>query len=139
VSNPGLPISLTTARIGTSWTGSYPFNSLIGPLRISRRARTDQEIAAAYAAGRLELDQDTTYLLTFNGSIYPVEQVWVPLGTFWSTEWQAPEDKVHATVVARDRLELLRRSTFMSSHVRVGWDLCDLATEVLLDAGLEED
>src|SRR5690606_37135098 len=67
-----------------------------------------------------------------------VEQVWVPLGTFWSTEWQAPSDTVEASVIARDRRELLRKSTYRTSHVRIGWDLCDLATDVLLDAGLTE-
>lgn len=42
-------------------------NTYIGPLRISRRARTDQEIAAAYAVGYLEADADTTLLLPFAG------------------------------------------------------------------------
>src|SRR5690606_4904762 len=74
------------------------------------------------------------------GAVLPNDSVeWAPLGTFWSTEWQAPEDAVHASVVARDRLELLRKSTYQSSYVRQDWDLCDLATEILRDAGLSDD
>ncbi|HEY8342298.1 MAG TPA: hypothetical protein VIK75_04705, partial [Calditerricola sp.] len=45
----------------------YRTNGLVGPLRISRRARTDQEIADAYAAGTLTADADTTLLLPFTG------------------------------------------------------------------------
>lgn len=78
----------------------------------------------------------TTYKLTFNGSIYPVEKVWIPLGLYWSTDWHAPEDKVTATVTGRDRLELLRKSTYQTSQVLQNKTLAELAEIVLLDAGL---
>ena len=78
----------------------------------------------------------TTYKLTFNGSIYPVEKVWIPLGLYWSTEWQAPEDKVTATVTGWDRLELLRKSTYQSSQILQNKTLAELAEIVLSDAGL---
>lgn len=52
------------------WLGTYfngkpgaHWNGLIGPLRISHRARTDAEIQAAYQAGAFTVDSDTTYLL----------------------------------------------------------------------------
>ena len=36
-------------------------------------------------------------------------QEWVPLGTFWSLDWDSPDDSLEATVTARDRMELLRK------------------------------
>jgi len=64
---------------------------------------------------------------------------WVPLGVYWSTEWQAPGDAVVASVIARDRMELLRKSTYQSSHVQQGVSLYDLAEAVLQDAGLASE
>jgi hypothetical protein len=60
----------------------------------------------------------------------------VPLGTYWATEWQAPEDSVVATVTGRDRLELLRKSTYQSSQVLQNKTLAELAEMVLQDAGV---
>ncbi len=40
---------------------------------------------------------------------------YVPLGTFWSGDWSAPEDGVYAQTTGRDRLELLRKSTYSTS------------------------
>ena len=112
-------------------------NTLIDDLRISSRARTDAEILAAYQSGQpLQRDKDTTYLLSFNGSIYPVEMCWVPLGTFWSLDWDSPDDSLEATVTARDRMELLRKSTFQTSQVLQNKSLYELAEIVLQDAGL---
>lgn len=122
-----------------SWdNGPHRANSLIDDLRISNRARTDAEIAAAYASGQpLPVDEWTTWKQTFNGSIYPVEQVWVPLGTFWSLDWDSPDDTLEATVVARDRLELLRKSTYQPGAVQQNVSLYTLAEQVLQDAGLK--
>jgi hypothetical protein len=118
-------------------TADYWGNALYDDLRISSRYRTDAEIAAADASNApLPVDEDTTYKLTFNGSIYPVELVYVPLGTFWSTEWQAPEDTVVASVTGRDRLELLRKSTYKTGQVLQNKTLYELAEIVLQDAGL---
>lgn len=63
-------------------------------------------------------------------------QEWAPIGQFWSTEWQAADDTVEATVTARDRLELLRVSTYQSAVVAVSTTLFALAEAVLADAGL---
>ncbi len=61
---------------------------------------------------------------------------YVPLGTFWSGDWSAPEDEVHAATTGRDRLELLRKSDYSSSQVEINQTLADLATAILTDAGL---
>lgn len=61
---------------------------------------------------------------------------YVPLGVFWSGDWSAPEDGVYAQTTGRDRLELLRKSTYSTSQVQVNKTLYDLAVAVLQDAGL---
>lgn len=65
------------------------------------------------------------------------EDEWVPLGTFWSLDWDSPDDALEAIVTARDRLELLRKSTYQSSAVQQNASLYTLAEQVLLDAGLK--
>ena len=62
--------------------------------------------------------------------------VWIPLGTFWSLDWDSPDNSLEATVVARDRMELLRKSTFQTSQVLTNKSLYELAEIVLQDAGL---
>lgn len=85
-------------------------------------------------------------LSTTNSAVTPVlnsisvqvnHEEWVPMGVFWTTEWQAPDDTLEATVVARDRLELLRKTTYASSVVVVNTDLEQMSLGVLQDAGLE--
>jgi hypothetical protein len=142
VPNPYLPTQLASIiAIGYNHVSNTQYcNSLIDDLRISSRARTDEEILAAYQSNKpLQRDEDTTYLLTFNGSIYPVEMCWVPLGTFWSLDWDSPDDTLEATVTARDRMELLRKGTYQTSQVQQNKSLYELAEAVLQDAGLTSD
>jgi len=59
----------TLAKIG-SWGNESYLNGLIDDLRISNRARTDEEIAAAYQSGQpMPIDEYTTYLLRFSGAL----------------------------------------------------------------------
>lgn len=64
---------------------------------------------------------------------------WVPLGTFWSLDWESDNSTLEATVTARDRLELLRKSTYQGSVVLENVSLYTLARWVLEDAGLKSD
>jgi hypothetical protein len=66
-------------------------------------------------------------------------QEWVPLGTFWSLDWDSPDDTLEATVTARDRMELLRKGTYQTSQVQENKSLYELAEAVLQDAGLNSD
>jgi len=66
-------------------------------------------------------------------------QEWVPLGTFWSGDWRVPEDGIYAQTIGRDRLELLRKSTYSTSQVQMNKTLYDLAQNILQDAGLTEE
>jgi hypothetical protein len=64
---------------------------------------------------------------------------YVPLGTFWSGDWHVPEDRVYAQTIGRDRLELLRKSTYSTSQVQMNKTLYDLAQNIIQDAGLTEE
>ena len=64
---------------------------------------------------------------------------WVPLGTFWSLDWDSPDDTLEATVTARDRMELLRKGTYQTAQVLQNKSLYELAEAVLQDAGLNSD
>ena len=117
-------------------------NGIIDDLRISNRARTDEEILEAYQSNKpLSVDEWTTYKLSFDGHLYRSIQgtAWIPLGTFWSLDWDSPDDSLEATVTARDRMELLRKSTFQTSQVLQNKSLYELAEIVLQDAGLTSD
>jgi hypothetical protein len=61
---------------------------------------------------------------------------YVPLGVFWSGDWNVPEQDVYAQTTGRDRLEMLRKSTYSTSQVQVNQTLYSLAIAVLEDAGL---
>jgi hypothetical protein len=66
-------------------------------------------------------------------------QEWVPLGTFWSSDWRVPEDGVYAQTTGRDRLEFLRRSEYAPVTPRQNISLYDLAIDALTDAGLSPE
>ncbi|WDU82262.1 hypothetical protein [Caloramator sp. Dgby_cultured_2] len=64
---------------------------------------------------------------------------WVPLGVFWSGDWNVPESETYAQTTGRDRLELLRKSTYSTSQVQQNKSLYELAEQILQDAGLKKD
>lgn len=66
------------------------------------------------------------------------EKEFVPLGVFWTTDWNTPEDEIYVELTARDRLEQLRKTTYSNSQVQMNKTLYDLATMVLKDSGLKD-
>lgn len=64
---------------------------------------------------------------------------WVPLGIFWSGDWNVPETAVYAETIGRDILEHLRKSNYATSTVQQNKTLYDLAVAVLQDAGLKPE
>jgi len=64
---------------------------------------------------------------------------YVPLGTFWSLDWDSPDDTLEATVTARDRMELLRKKYIPDQPSFAEQKLYELAEIVLQDAGLTSD
>lgn len=67
------------------------------------------------------------------------EVEWVPLGVFWSGDWNIPESDIYASTSGRDRLEQLRRSTYSNSTIEIDKSLYYLADKILQDAGLSID
>ena len=73
--NPYLPSAIQKIDIGC-WGAGNQLNSLIDDLRISNRARTDEEILAAYQSNKsLPVDKDTTYKLGFDNSLNPNKNI----------------------------------------------------------------
>lgn len=62
---------------------------------------------------------------------------WIPLGVFWSGDWQADELGTFVSTSARDRMELLRKSDFEVSELYEDVTLYDLMETVLEDARLK--
>jgi hypothetical protein len=62
---------------------------------------------------------------------------WILLGRFWSGDWTAEELGTTAETSARNRMELLRKSTFDTSLIYQDSDLYALAGIVLADAKLK--
>lgn len=60
----------------------------------------------------------------------------VPLGLFWSSDWTVPEDDVYAHTIGRDRLDMLRKTSYTTATVQINKSLYDLAVDVFTDAGL---
>lgn len=121
-------------------------NALYDDLRISNIARSDDEIIAAWTNPQpARIDANTTYLLNIDGNLIEqpraiqvtARQELVPLGVFWSGEWHAEKGKVYATTSGRDRLEVLSRSTYSTSAVQTNMSLRALATQILVDSGLQ--
>lgn len=63
----------------------------------------------------------------------------VPLGTFWSGDWNAPEGDMYVTTSGWDRLKFLSETEYSTGSVRQNVTLYDLALDVLQDAGLADN
>ena len=62
---------------------------------------------------------------------------YVPLGVFWSGDWDVPESGTYAATSCRDRMEQLRKRTFSSGTVYENYTLYALA-EVVMEAAKVE-
>lgn len=67
------------------------------------------------------------------------EMTWFPLGTFWTTQWDAPRAGLYADFSARDRMELLRTSDFTVSQLYTNKSVKWLAQLILNDAGVKPE
>jgi len=67
----------------------------------------------------------------------PEDIEWIPLGIFWSGDWQADELGTFISTSARDRMELLRKYFFKKSELYENITLYELMENVLEDARLE--
>jgi len=60
----------------------------------------------------------------------------VPMGVFWTISWEAKEAELYAKTVARDRLQLLDKTTYKTSQVVANNTLYQLAVAIFADAGI---
>lgn len=67
------------------------------------------------------------------------ERELIPLGIFWSKDWDVPEDGLTASTIGRDRLDRLRDSTYSTSVVQVNKNMYELAQIILHDANVPDD
>lgn len=67
------------------------------------------------------------------------EKELVPLGTFWSGDWDVPEDNLYVKTVGTDKFKFLNESDYNNTTLRVDLSLYDLASEILEDAGLSKE
>lgn len=63
----------------------------------------------------------------------------VPLGIFWTRDWDVPESDIIATAIGRDRLDRLRDNNYSTSVVQINKNMYELAEMVLVDAGLNDE
>jgi hypothetical protein len=113
VVSPYLPNAVDAQMyIGHNPSAGEQCNSLIDDLRISSRARTDEEIAAAYQSGQpLPVDEWTTYKLNFDGNLnfgqggyylspeFDLSAVGTAVGS--KISWQEDADGIQRSVYAK--------------------------------------
>jgi len=117
-----------------------------GSLPVGNISSNEITLALSNADKKFDLDNENSPLKNllkpnrrihvWLGTEIGEDMEWVPLGVFWSLDWDSPDDTLEATVTARDRMELLRKSTFQTSQVLQNKSLYELAEIVLQDAGL---
>lgn len=119
--------------------GSLPVGNISANEVTIRLSNADRRFDADNAQSPLyQLLKANRRIRAWLGAVLPDGSTeYVPLGTYWAVEWRASDETMEASVVARDRLELLRKSTYQSSVVVVSTNLQALALAVLQDAGLE--
>jgi hypothetical protein len=61
---------------------------------------------------------------------------YVPLGVFWTDEWDVPENMAYAQTIALDKLKFFEETEYVVDTVLSDVSLYDLAEDVLLDYGL---
>jgi hypothetical protein len=72
----------------------------------------------------------------FGAEIIPSIIEWYPVGTFWTLDWKAPRSEIYIDLTARDKLELMRSTTFNTSPVFVNKSVGYIAEAILLDYGM---
>jgi hypothetical protein len=64
---------------------------------------------------------------------------WTLMGTYWSVSWDVANSALSATVVGRDRLELLRQVEYNTSVVQSNVNMYQAFYDLFMAAGLTED
>lgn len=110
----GIPEESVAISLGRRGVPDESGNNLFDELLILPYAASEEIIAELYRETR------------------PLYDEWVPLGVFWNTDWDSEE--LEAMVRARDRMELLRRTTYEPGPLKQNVSLYELAQDVLTHA-----
>ncbi|RKD22460.1 hypothetical protein SAMN02745883_00685 [Caminicella sporogenes DSM 14501] len=62
---------------------------------------------------------------------------WYPWGVYWSDSWDIKRRSMVAKLKALDLLDLLRKTNYSNSTLKINKTLTELATDILIDAGLK--
>lgn len=121
------------------------YGAIIDDLRISSRARTDEEILAAYQSNSpLPVDKYTTYKLNFDGNLtaktfLPSQWIEFPLGIFLlsSPTRKDSNNNVYRDVEAYDGTLILRDDKFATRYtVKAGMNYRQAVIDILASAGI---
>jgi hypothetical protein len=74
--------------------------------------------------------------LEYDKKIDGAETVWVPLGTFYTKDWDVPERGLNADTTAQDKLMLLDNTYYKADEFLKDATLYEVALDVLTDGGL---
>lgn len=132
----------STMAIGVQSRGASGWcNTLIDDLRISSRARTDQEIAAAYQSGQpLPVDEWTTYKACFDGNLWTGNWSAVSSGSIVATP-AAGTIYVRSILTAADnQTPAIDKETFtyQAPSAVPGGAVTELAYQSNVDAGIRD-
>src|SRR5690606_5831498 len=89
------PENITETNI-INHTTPFVENNTIHTLRLYNRALTDEEIMQNYQQGAEGKNYVKSGLVLDLNANSIVKREHVPLGTFWSGDWSAPEDRAYA-------------------------------------------
>ncbi|MGE5585718.1 MAG: hypothetical protein ACM309_09370 [Bacillota bacterium] len=117
-----------------------------GSLPVGNISANELSVRLANDDKRFDPDNDTSPLY---GLIKPNRRVrawlgadmgggveWVPLGLFWTTDWDTDDQMLEASLRALDRLERLRQTIYRTSVPAQNVTAAALAQAILEDAGL---
>lgn len=68
--------------------------------------------------------------------IIPNTIEWYPMGTFWTLDWKPPRSEMYLDISARDELELMRLTDYVTSPVFVNQSVAYIAEAILADYGM---
>lgn len=85
--------------------------------------------ASSYLAGSITPNVKIIAYLGFRLPDLTTE--YVKMGSFWTTQWEINEDAFSASIVARDRMELLRNNEFVTNEILENYNLSEIAEYVL--------
>lgn len=62
---------------------------------------------------------------------------WVPMGVYWSGDWDTPEHEIYASTTARDNIDRLRKIDYKGDVVKENQTLYDIAESILQKAAID--